>query len=210
MGMRIRMVGLLTHVSQWEALLGSAQRKSLWNPLPEWHLRLSPFPGERTTVRMMADGCTPKEFFKLPWMCLENTTLETQQCQHHLLSRRFSGFFQGQTKEQEGKRGMRIRAGKECSNCTSRYPILWFVQAAFKLCCIRRCHEESPSSLSGNEREGREKKGVGESWLCLECNVRHQHGELFIIPQLWNALISLLHLWHSLPLRAGENTRLFW
>lgn len=58
-------------------------------------------------------------------------------------------------------------------------------------------------------KEGK-KNGVGESWLCLECNVRHQHGELFIIPQLWNALISLLHLWHSLPLRAGENMRLVW
>lgn len=91
----------------------------------------------------------------------------------------FCFFTRTNQKNREGKRGMRNRAGLECSTCTPRNPMLWFVQAAFKLCCIHHCHEESPWVLPGNEREERKKQiGVGESLLCQEHGVRHQHGGL--------------------------------
>lgn len=121
-------------------------------------------------------AATQKTFSKLPWSYLSNSPLETQDANPICLPGTFLVSSQDKPKNREGKRGMRSRAGMECSSCTPSYPLLWFVQASFKLFGIHHCHEESPSVLAGNEREGREKKdGVGESWLFLAPAWRSLH-----------------------------------
>lgn len=210
MGMRIRMVGLLTHVSQWEALLGSAKGSHFETQCLNgtWGYPLSL--GKEPQSEWWQMAAPQKSFSNFPG-CVWKIQLWKLNNVNTIC---FPGIFLVSSKDKpKNRRGREEWGSGQVRNALTAHPDIPYFDL-FRLhsnCVASVAAMRSPHHhYQGMRGKEGKKNGVGESWLCLECNVRHQHGELFIIPQLWNALISLLHLWHSLPLRAGENMRLFW
>lgn len=197
MRMGMRMLGFLTRVSQLKALLGSAEG----NPLPTWVYPLSlgkkaPSDGRWLQHKRLFPNF-PGVVWKIHLWKLQVPTPSASQALFWFLPRT-------NQKNREGKRGMRNRAGMECSNCTPRNSTPWFVQAAFKPWCI---HEESPSVMK--KKKGKENM----DWERVSCAWKASSGTSMENLHHSTALechTSLLHLCHSLPWRAGENTRLFW